>query len=132
MTTLPVILFDGICNLCNHTVQFVIKHDPDASFKFASLQSEQGQSLLKQYNLEKNMDSFVLIMDNKAYKRSTAALKVTRQLRGAVKLLYGFIIVPTFIRDAVYKFISRNRYKWFGKRNECMIPTDSSKKRFLN
>ncbi|MFT3908913.1 MAG: thiol-disulfide oxidoreductase DCC family protein [Ferruginibacter sp.] len=133
MSTHPIILFDGICNLCNSSVQYVIKHDPAASFKFASLQSEQGQNLLRQFNLATNdINSFVLIQDNKAYTRSTAALKVAKQIKGATKLLYGFIIVPAFIRDAVYSFIAHNRYKWFGKRNECMAPTPSLKERFLN
>jgi predicted DCC family thiol-disulfide oxidoreductase YuxK len=133
MTNKPIILFDGICNLCNSAVQYVIKHDPKAVFMFASLQSEAGQKLLKQYSLPAgDFKSFVLIMDNKAYSRSTAALKVTRHLKGVVALLYGFIIVPPFIRNAVYKLIADNRYKWFGKRNECMIPMPSLKERFLN
>lgn len=132
MSTHPVILFDGICNLCNSSVQYAIKHDPDAIFKFASLQSEIGQNLLRQYNLATNdLKSFVLIQNNKSYTESTAALKVARQLKGAVKLLYGFIIVPSFIRDAVYKLIATNRYKWFGKRDECMIPSIALKERFL-
>jgi len=133
VSTHPIILFDGICNLCNRSVQYVIKHDPGALFKFASLQSEQGQNLLKQFNLTANdLNSFVLIQDNKAYTRSTAALKVAKQIKAAVRLLYGFIIVPAFIRDAVYKLVARNRYKWFGKRDECMVPTASLKDRFLN
>ena len=132
MSTHPIILFDGICNLCNSSVQYVIKHDPGALFKFASLQSEQGQNLLKQFNLAANdLNSFVLIQDNKAYTRSTAALKVAKQLNGAIKLLYGFIIVPAFIRDAVYKLIARNRYKWFGRKDQCMVPTPEVKSKFL-
>ncbi|MEO7522862.1 MAG: thiol-disulfide oxidoreductase DCC family protein [Ferruginibacter sp.] len=133
MSTHPIILFDGICNLCNSSVQFVIKHDPGAMYKFASLQSEPGQKLLRQFNLATNdFNSFVLIQGSVAYTKSTAALKVAKQLKGAITLLYGFIIVPAFIRDAIYKFISRNRYKWFGKRDECMIPTPALKERFLN
>ena len=111
----------------------MIKHDPHASFKFASLQGEHGQQLLKQFNLPLNdLNSFVLIQNNKAYTRSTAALKVTKELKGAIRLLYGFIIVPRFIRDGVYKMIARNRYKWFGRKDECMIPTPLLKERFLN
>lgn len=133
MSAQPVILFDGVCNLCNRSVQYVIKHDPAASFKFASLQSNTGQQLLRQYNIATNdMYSFVLIKDGKAFTRSTAALKVAKDLKGLIKLLYGFIIVPKFIRDAVYNIIAKNRYRWFGKRNECMIPTPSLKERFLN
>lgn len=133
MSTRPIILFDGICNLCNRLVQYIIKHDPGASFKFASLQGKPGQYLLKKYGLPPNrLNSFVLIQNNKAYTSSTAALKVAKQLKGAIKLLYGFIIVPPFIRNAVYRAIAENRYKWFGKRDECMIPTPSLKERFLN
>ena len=129
----PVILFDGVCNLCNGSVQYVIRHDRHAIFKFASLQSDSGQQLLHKYHLpQSNFNSFVLIEDDKAYTRSTAALKVAAKLSGIVKLLYGFIIVPAFIRDAVYNFIARNRYKWFGKKDTCMIPTPALKSRFLN
>jgi predicted DCC family thiol-disulfide oxidoreductase YuxK len=133
MATQPIILFDGVCNLCNRSVQYVIKHDRDALFRFASLQGETGRQLLKQYGLSANdMNSFVLIQDDKAYTRSTAALKVAQQLSGPIKLLYGFIIVPAFIRNAVYDLIARNRYKWFGKKDACMIPTASLQSRFLN
>ena len=129
----PIILFDGICNLCNSSVQYVIKHDKDNKFRFASLQGNMGQQLLKQYELPLNeLNSFVLIQDGKAYTRSTASLFVARQLTGMVKLLYGFIIVPAFIRNWVYDIIAKNRYKWFGKRDSCMIPTESLKSRFLN
>lgn len=128
-----IILFDGVCNLCNSAVQFVIRHDPKGLFKFAALQSNSGRVLLKQYGLEENnLNSFVLISNNKVYTKSTAALKVARQLKGAIKLLYGFIIVPAFIRDLVYKLIANKRYRWFGKRNECMVPTTALKQRFLN
>jgi predicted DCC family thiol-disulfide oxidoreductase YuxK len=128
----PIILFDGICNLCNVAIQYVIKHDSEAVFQFASLQSEAGQNLLKEYNLpHNNFNSFVLIEEDKVYTKSTAALKVAKQLNGGIKLLYGFIIVPAFIRNCVYNIIASNRYKWFGKKNECMIPTPSLQSRFL-
>jgi predicted DCC family thiol-disulfide oxidoreductase YuxK len=129
----PIILFDGICNLCNASVQYVIEHDPDALFRFASLQGETGQQLLKQYSLSANdLNSFVLISDNRAFTRSTAALKVAKHLKGITKLLYGFIIVPPFIRNAVYGLIAKNRYKWFGVKDACMIPTAALRERFLN
>lgn len=132
MNNNPVILFDGICNLCNGSVQYVIRHDKKAVFSFASLQSDSGQSLLQQYKLPlSEFNSFVLIDNGIAYTKSTAALKVARKLSGPVKFLYGFIIVPPFIRDAVYNLISRNRYKWFGKKDSCMIPTPELKNRFL-
>ena len=129
----PVILFDGVCNLCNGSVQFVIRHDRKKLFRFASLQSESGQQLLQQHQLpQTDFNSFVLIENGKVFTRSTAALKVAQKLSGPVKLLYGFIIVPKFIRDAVYNFISKNRYKWFGKKDSCMIPTPELRNRFLN
>ena len=133
MNTHPIILFDGVCNLCNSSVQYVIKHDPNELFRFASLQGNTGQQLLKQYGLSTNdMNSFILIRDNKAYTRSAAALNVAKQLTGFAKLLYGFIIVPPFIRNAVYNLIARNRYKWFGKKDSCMVPTAALQARFLN
>lgn len=129
----PIILFDGVCNLCNSSVQYVIRHDKKEIFRFASLQSNAGQALLQQYNLpQHDFNSFILIEDNKAYTKSTAALKVARKLSGPVKILFGFIIVPRFIRDWVYEFVSANRYKWFGKKDSCMIPTPSLRQRFLN
>jgi predicted DCC family thiol-disulfide oxidoreductase YuxK len=132
MDTHPIILFDGVCNLCNSSVQFVIKHDPAAVFRFASLQGKTGQQLLKQYSLSSNdLNSFVLIRDNKAYTRSAAALTVAKQLTGFTRLLYGFIIVPPFIRNAVYNLIAKNRYKWFGKKDSCMLPTTALQSRFF-
>ena len=129
----PIILFDGVCNLCNNSVQFVIKHDTENKFMFAALQSPPGQALLLQYNLPlEGFNSFVLIKDEKVYLKSTAALNVAKNLNGPVKLLYGFIIVPAFIRNAVYNFIAKNRYKWFGKKESCMIPTPALQSRFLN
>ncbi len=127
-----IILFDGVCNLCNRSVQYVIRHDAEKKFHFASLQSDAGQQLLKQYHLPAdNFNSFVLIQDAKAYTRSTAALRVAKQLKGITKLLYGFIIVPRFLRDAIYNLIANNRYKWFGERESCMLPTPDLQSRFL-
>lgn len=132
MNSKPIILFDGICNLCDGVVQFVIKHDPENQFLFASLQSEAGQRLLKQYKLPlENFNSFILIQDEKVYSKSTGALKVARKIKGVWSWLYIFIIIPAFIRDAVYAWIAQNRYKWFGKKEACMIPTPELKARFL-
>ncbi|MCY7290769.1 MAG: thiol-disulfide oxidoreductase DCC family protein [Ferruginibacter sp.] len=129
----PVILFDGVCNLCNGAVQFVIKRDNKKQFMFASLQSEAGQHLLKKFQLPlQSFDSFVLIQNEKAYFKSTAALMIAKQLSGITKILYGFIIVPAFVRNAVYNFIAKNRYKWFGKKDNCIIPTPALTARFLN
>ncbi len=127
-----IILFDGICNLCNGSVQYVLKHDKKKMFRFASLQSDSGQQLLKKYKLPyDNFNSFVLLQNEKAYLKSTAALMVAKQLGGVTQILYAFIIVPTFIRDAVYNLISKNRYKWFGKKESCMVPTTELQSRFL-
>ncbi len=128
-----IILFDGVCNLCNSVVQFIFKRDKKNYFNFASLQSAQGQKMLAQYNLLSNdVNSFVLIENGKAYTRSTGALKVAKKLNGLWPLLYSFIIIPKFIRDNIYKWIAKNRYKWFGKKKECMIPMPQLKARFLN
>ena len=133
MESKPIILFDGVCNLCNNAVQFVIKHDPSDEFVFAALQSATGQELLQQYNLPQvGFDSFVLIQNGKIFLKSTAALQIAKQLNGPIKLLYGFIIVPAFIRNAVYNIIAKNRYKWFGKKDNCMMPTPALQSRFLN
>ena len=128
-----MILFDGVCNLCNGAVQFVIKRDKKKYFSFASLQSGEGQKLSVQYGLPVNdFNSFILVENGKAYTRSTGALRVIKKLKGLWPLLYGFMIVPGFIRNAVYDWIARNRYKWFGKKDECMIPTPELKARFLD
>ncbi len=130
-----IILFDGICNLCNNSVQFVIKRDKKERFQFAALQGEFGQKIRERYTNELSgnaMDSFILLEKNQLYTQSTAALRVARSLSGGWKLLYAFIIVPRFIRDSVYKLIARNRYKWFGKKESCMIPSPALKARFLD
>lgn len=129
--TNPVILFDGVCNLCNSSVQFVIKHDPKRQFRFASIQGDYGQQVLKQFHLPPDsLNSFILLKDNQIYTHSTGALKVAKQLSGAWPLLYAFIIIPAFIRNAVYQFIANNRYKWFGKKESCAIPSPELKSLF--
>lgn len=127
-----LILFDGVCNLCNASVQFVITHDPEQLFTFASLQSETGQALLKEAGLPvADFNSFILAEDGKLYTRSTAALRVARYLSGLWKLLYVFILVPKVIRNWVYDFIAARRYQWFGKQESCWLPTPDLKQRFL-
>lgn len=127
-----VILFDGVCNLCNSFVQFVIKRDTKNIFKFTSLQSVYSKELLNRFGKDVSiLDSVVLYTDNRIYTESTAALKILKQLGGGLQLMYVFIIVPKFLRDSVYRFIARNRYKWFGKNESCMIPTPELKNRFI-
>ena len=119
--------------MCNGAVQFIIKRDKRKYFSFASLQSAEGQRVLNKYDLPStDFNSFVLIENGKAFTRSAAALKVAKKLNGLWPLLYGFMIVPGFIRDAIYNWIAKNRYKWFGKKDACMIPTPELKARFLN
>jgi predicted DCC family thiol-disulfide oxidoreductase YuxK len=128
----PVILFDGVCNLCNRAVQFIIKRDKKKQFLFASLQGKTGSELLKQFDLPPDQfNSFVLIENQKAYTRSTAALRVAKKLSGGWSFLYGLSILPPFLRDPVYNLIAKKRYKWFGKRDECMLPSPELRERFL-
>ena len=128
----PVILFDGVCNLCTGSVQFILKRDKEKRFLFASLQSRYGQDLLRQFDLPTNtFNSFILYQDGKVLTRSTAALEMFQQLKGW-KWVKIFRIVPKFIRDAVYNLIAKNRYKWFGQKNECWLPTPDLKGRFLD
>lgn len=128
-----IILFDGVCNFCNGSVNFIIERDREKYFKFAPLQSEIGQNLLSEYDIDKNVtDSVVLIENGKAYVRTTAALRIAKRLSGAWKLFYGFIIVPEFIRDVFYKLFAEYRYKIFGKKDACMMPTPEIRERFIN
>lgn len=128
-----IILFDGVCNFCNSSINFVIRHDKKNHFRFAPLQSETGKQLLQQFEAgELPLDSIVLIENNKLYKQSTAVLKIAKQLGGAYRLLYGFVILPRFLRDAVYKYVAKNRYKWFGKKDSCMIPTKEIREKFIS
>ncbi len=127
-----IILFDGVCNLCNGAVNFVIDRDPAGFFKFAPLQSNTGRALLEQHALPtETLDSIVLIEGGRVYQRSGAALRIARRLRGGWPLLYSFIIVPRFIRDRVYDFIAAHRYRWFGKEDACRVPTPALRARFL-
>lgn len=129
----PVLFFDGVCNLCNRAVQFIIKHDPGAKIKFATLQSEQGIAAKKAIEaaLGSVPDSLIFFDGSEYYAQSRAALKIAGYLNGAWPLLKAFLIVPAFIRDPVYRLIAANRYRWFGKQASCMMPTPELKKRFL-
>lgn len=127
-----IILFDGVCNLCNGFVQFVIRQDPAQRFRFASLQSETARELLRHLPPSgQGIESVVLIEDGCYYQQSTAALRILRQLRGPWPLLYGFMVLPAFLRDWIYAWIAKNRYRWFGQRQACMLPTPELQARFL-
>ncbi len=128
----PIILFDGVCNFCNNAVNFVIKRDKKNSLRFATLQSEVSHQILRNKKIEADdLSSFVFIENEKIFTRSTAALRVCRYLTGMWPLMYGFMIVPKFIRDGVYNWVSGNRYKWFGKKEKCMVPTPQISAKFL-
>ena len=129
----PTIFFDGVCNLCTGSVQFIIKHDPKHYFRFASLQSELGQQVLQQFNLRsEEFGSFILLEEGKIYTKSTAALRVTKKLDGLWPVLFSFMIVPPFIRNWVYSFIAKNRYRWFGKKESCWLPNVELSNLFLD
>lgn len=127
-----IILFDGVCNLCNRSVQFIIKRDPKAHFKFASIQSETGQRVVKQYGISNEIDSLIFIENEQVYIKSSAALRISRKLDGYWRLLTILIILPPFFRDFLYDIVAKNRYKWFGKKESCLLPTIETKKRFLD
>jgi predicted DCC family thiol-disulfide oxidoreductase YuxK len=127
-----IILFDGVCNFCSFWVDFVIKRDKKDKFRFAALQSEKTKELTGRFNIDvSSLDTFILIEDEKICTRSTAALKVCKELSGPVKILYPFIIIPKCIRDFFYDLIARNRYKLFGRRESCRVPTEDEKGKFL-
>lgn len=126
-----IILFDGDCHFCNDSVQFIIKRDPRAIFSFASLQSNIGQALLKQHQLPLDSDSIVLIDNEGYFTQSTAILKITLHLYRLYPLLYLAISIPRPLRNRVYQFIAKHRYGWFGKANECRIPSKQDQSRFL-
>jgi len=129
----PIIFFDGVCNLCTGSVQYVIKHDPGRIFRFASLQSDFAQKILSKFDIASNgFNSFILYENKRVYTRSTAALRVAKKLKGVVTLLYAFIIIPKFLRDAVYNFIAKKRYVWFGKKETCWLPTPELRALFLD
>ena len=131
--THKIILFDGVCNLCNGSVQFVIKRDKNRVFRYAALQSAIAQEELKTRNEPlPDIESVILIDGDKVYYRSDAAIRIAKHLGAAWPLMQVFLIVPRFIRDAVYNFIGKNRYKWFGKQESCMIPTPELKNLFLD
>lgn len=137
----PLILFDGVCNLCSASVQFIIKHDRKELFRFAALQSPIGKKISEKVTSKSgdnsgtqgaNLDSVLLHHNNQIYCKSSAALHTLKLLGGVMALAYVFIIIPRPIRDAVYDFIGKRRYRWFGKKDQCWLPDESLKKRFID
>ena len=127
-----VILFDGVCNLCNASIDFIIKRDKKDKFRVGALQEEAGKKLLSKFQVNPEyLDSLVLVEEDQVYFRSTAALRIARNLSGLWPLFYGFIILPSGIRDLIYDWIGKNRYRWFGKKNTCRLPTPEERAKFL-
>lgn len=129
-----IILFDGVCNLCNSAINFIIKRDKKDTFRYASLQSEIGRKLIAERKIDTSKLDSILLIDPKVayYYKSTAALQIAKQLSGLYPLLSVFLIFPTFFRDWIYDIIAKNRYKWFGKKESCMIPTPELKALFID
>ena len=132
---MALILFDGVCNLCNGFVQCVIQHDPAAKFEFAALQSAAGQAVLAAHGLNANAiatepDSVLLELDGQLYSHSEAVLRIARALGGPWRLLLAGYVLPRAWRDAAYRFVARHRYRWFGRQDSCWLPTPALKARF--
>ncbi|MBS1731015.1 MAG: thiol-disulfide oxidoreductase DCC family protein [Bacteroidetes bacterium] len=129
----PIIFFDGVCNLCNASVQFVIRHDKRRQFRFASLQSKLGMQFLQDHHLPReDFDTFILYKNSKIYTKSSGALQCAKHLAAPWSWLYIFIIIPKFIRDFIYTLIAKNRYRWFGKKDSCWLPTLELRNLFLD
>lgn len=127
-----IILFDGVCNLCSNSVQFIIERDPNKRYKFASLQSRFGQEVLKKLELDPmQLQSIIVLKGNNVYQQSDAALEIAKNLSGAWPLFYVFKIIPRFLRDPLYNIVARYRYAWFGKMDACWLPTPQLKSRFI-
>ena len=128
----PIVYFDGVCNLCTSAVQFILKHDKKQQFIFATLTSHAGINAIKQVSkTEDKIESVILCYRGRYYTKSSAVLLSFKLLGGAWQLLYPLILIPSFIRNAVYDIVGRNRYKWFGKRKDCTIPSSENMKRFV-
>lgn len=130
--THPIVLFDGVCNFCNSAVNFAIRNDKKARLKFAPLQSAAGQELRTRYQIPTTIDTVIFIDKGKVYTYASAAIRICRYLGWPAKMLYAFIIIPAFISQPVYKWIARHRYKWFGQKDSCMMPTPAVRQRFLD
>lgn len=129
----PILLFDGVCNFCDSTVNFIIDRDPHKNIRFAALQSQAGQQLLEKFSLDKNnFDSLVVVYKGRYFKKTAAVLRVVRWMKFPWNIMSIFIVIPTFIGNFFYDIVARNRYKWFGKLEYCRVPTPDVKERFLS
>lgn len=126
-----IVLFDGVCNFCNDSVNLIIRHDNKREFKFAPLQSEIGEELRSKYGIAEDVDSIVLVENDRAYTHSTAALRIAKRLGGPLSAVYALVIVPAVVRDFFYKEFAKYRYRIFGKMDACMMPTPDIRERFL-
>jgi predicted DCC family thiol-disulfide oxidoreductase YuxK len=128
-----LVIFDGVCNLCNASVQYIIKHDKNDLFRFAALQSEAGKEVIAKYNIDTvKMDSILLYSEESGISdKSTAALKIASKLGFPRNFMTVFLVIPAFMRNWVYDYIAKNRYKWYGKKEACMVPTPELKSKFL-
>lgn len=132
-TDKPLLFFDGVCNLCNGFVQFVIERDPESKFRFASLQSDAGQQVLQDMNMsETEFGTVILLKNGKTYTHSDVALEMSLDLGGLWTLFYVFKIIPKVLRDKIYDWVAANRYKWFGEKESCWLPTPELQARFLS
>ncbi|WP_343750817.1 thiol-disulfide oxidoreductase DCC family protein [Lentibacillus halophilus] len=127
----PIILFDGECHFCDRSVQFIIKRDKKAVYKFASIQSDVGQRILDKWDAPSDVDSLVYVSDCNYYVKSSAALRICKHLKGLWKLCFLLLVVPKPLRDPLYTVIAKNRYKWFGKKDNCSLPSPEMRDRFL-
>ncbi len=130
-TKMNIIVFDGVCNFCNRIVQIIIRHDPSAQIHFAAQQSEAGEKLIKDLAIKESSNSVLFVKDGLVYYQSDAVIEIAKLLKGwPIIFKYG-IIVPRFLRNAIYKFIAANRYAIFGKQDQCMVPKEEDRVRFL-
>lgn len=127
-----LVLFDGVCNVCSGAVSFIIDRDPRGRFQFASLQSDLGKSLSAEHGISAERDTIVLVEGGLAFVESAAVLRIARQLEGPVRALAVFTFLPTGFRDALYRYFAAHRYRWFGRRDTCRVPTPELRERFLD
>lgn len=132
MQEYPIVFFDGVCNFCNYWVNFAIRRDPGKKLRFSPLQGETAKQVLSPFGINlTSLSSVILVEHHRVYTQSSAAIRICKHLKGAWKIFYGLMIIPKFIRDPLYNLIARNRYRWFGKKDSCMIPSPEVRERFL-